>query len=384
MSAYSVKNKGWRYDFTLYGNRYTESWFPTKRTALLAEAKKREEVKTANEVVEGTMQSAKMPEPIVQLLQEPSIVQAIPEKEIQTGMDFLEMVNLRLDHVKAYNAHRHYTEYLYLAKRWVKEWGHLPADGVTRDMVERFVIKRRKVSAHVANKEIRYLRATFNFAIKREIVLKNPANGVDFFPVEKSLRYVPCPDDLDRVIEAADEKTRDYLWTLRDTMARVGEINALTWNDVDLENRYVVLYTRKKKGGHRTPRKVPMTNRLHEIFSRMYVNREKNLPWVFWHEYREKKAGKIVRGPYKDRKRLMDGLCSKAKVQYFRYHAFRHSGASVMERENVPIGSIQRLLGHENRLTTEIYLHSLGQAERDAISIFEAAGKKSHTKSHTE
>jgi hypothetical protein len=32
-----------------------------------------------------------------------------------------------------------------------------------------------------------------------------------------------------------------------------------------------------------------------------------------------------------------------------------------MDSENVPIGSIQRILGHENRTTTEIYLHSISE-----------------------
>ncbi len=33
MSAYFKKGKGWRYDFTLAGNRHTEAWFTTKRNA---------------------------------------------------------------------------------------------------------------------------------------------------------------------------------------------------------------------------------------------------------------------------------------------------------------------------------------------------------------
>ena len=45
MSVYSVKDKGWRYGFTLKGQRYTEAWFPTKREAKEAEADKRKEVK---------------------------------------------------------------------------------------------------------------------------------------------------------------------------------------------------------------------------------------------------------------------------------------------------------------------------------------------------
>jgi integrase len=80
----------------------------------------------------------------------------------------------------------------------------------------------------------------------------------------------------------------------------------------------------------------------------------------------------------------MKMLCKRAGVKYFRFHALRHSGASIMDGNNVPIGSIQRILGHENRSTTEIYLHSIGEAERSAIAVLEKVQQKSHTDSHTE
>ena len=79
----------------------------------------------------------------------------------------------------------------------------------------------------------------------------------------------------------------------------------------------------------------------------------------------------------------MKTLCKKADVKYFRYHPLRHLGASTLDNANVSIGSIQRLLGHENRKTTEIYLHSIGEAEREAMKIFEAVNQNSHTDSHT-
>jgi hypothetical protein len=40
-------------------------------------------------------------------------------------------------------------------------------------------------------------------------------------------------------------------------------------------------------------------------------------------------------------------------------------------------------LGHENRTTTEIYLHSVGNSEIKAIQEYESAREKSHTDSHT-
>jgi len=355
MSVYSVKGKGWRYDFTHRGIRYTEAWFKTKTAAKEAEAEKRKELKNPT-----------------------------PVAEMPTDMAFLELVNLRLDHVKDYNSEIYYSEYTYKAKQWIKTWGDLLCSQITQKMVELFLRNRRKVSPQTANKEIRYLKATFNYGIKKGLISDNPVDGIEFFPVEKTIKYIPSSEDIDKVIKKADPDTQDYLWTIRETMARVNEINRLKWSDVNFEKRYVVLYTRKKKGGNLTPRKVPMTKHLYQILIRRHEKRDTSLPWVFWHTYWSSKTGEKKRGPFKDRKRIMKSLCEKAGVRYFRYHALRHSGASFLDSNNVPIGSIQRILGHENRTTTEIYIHSISESERDAMALFDRANKKSHTESHTE
>ena len=46
-----------------------------------------------------------------------------------------------------------------------------------------------------------------------------------------------------------------------------------------------------------------------------------------------------------------------------------------MDLNHVPIGSIQRILGHENRTTTEIYLHRIGDPERKAMEVFERVNR---------
>jgi integrase len=127
-----------------------------------------------------------------------------------------------------------------------------------------------------------------------------------------------------------------------------------------------------------------MSDKLYRILSRRFDNRDKTKAWVFWHHYWNKQTGAWVEKPYKDRSQIMKYLCNKAKVKYFRFHALRHFGASMLDSANVPIGSIQRILGHESRSTTEIYLHSIGDSERQAMDILNAQFENfSHTNSHT-
>ena len=76
MSVYLVEKKGWRYDFMMKGERYTQAWFKTKREAKEAEQRKRQEL----------------------------------SKPISTDMDFLTLVNKRLDEVKLRLSHEHYMD----------------------------------------------------------------------------------------------------------------------------------------------------------------------------------------------------------------------------------------------------------------------------------
>ena len=219
MSVYSVKGKGYRYDFKLQGTRYTKTGFKTKRQAKEAEARKREELKN-------------------------------PPVEIQTPTDitFLELVNLRLDYVKSYKSEKYFADYIGLGRRVVKHWQKLRAREITRAMIQAYLIKRSKVSAFSANKDLRYIRALFNFGIKQELIDADPTKGLEFMPVEKRVKYIPSKEDVAKVLLAADPDTQDYLFAIKETMARVGEINRLTWQDVNFEGRFIFLYTRKKEG----------------------------------------------------------------------------------------------------------------------------------------
>ena len=126
MSQYFKKGKGWRYDFILKGMRHTDTWFKTKREAKKAEAEKRKEVLN------------------------PPVVVKTP-----TDMEFLELVNRRLDYVQEYNSVRYYTNHIYAAKRWCKLWSKMLCSEITADMIQNFIYRQKKsVSAISANMQL--------------------------------------------------------------------------------------------------------------------------------------------------------------------------------------------------------------------------------------
>lgn len=331
------KVKVWRYDFELKKIRYQSQDFQTKAEAEAAKAEKKESL-----------------------------------SKKQTDITFLELVEKWLDREKAYSVRKHYMNCVYLSAKWVQKWGYMNCEQITQTMIQEWVLERAQPSSKTGNKELKSLKACFNFGFKHRLIsCDNPTADLDYLPTEKFIKYVPPIDDVIKVIWCATQEQRDYLFSIWDLKARMSEVNQLTWENVRLEDKTIILYTRKKKGGHLTPRKVAMTNRLYEIMLRRHKERDRHKPWVFVHTWYDME-GNLQEGPYKDRSKFMRTLCRKAGVKYFKFHALRHSGASVMASDpTVDIGSIQRILGHESHKTTQIYLHSIGESERRAMDRFE-------------
>lgn len=273
-----------------------------------------------------------------------------PAVKEKIAITFGDLVDKRLDYVKAHHTKIYYDAYIYMARRWIDKWDHIPCDAIARNMVEEFILDRSLISSHAANKDLRYLKAVFGWGIEQELISENPAAKIKKLPIEKRRKYIPSKEDVLKVVMAADSDTRDYLYMILDTVARVGEINKLTWDDVHFEEKAITLYTRKKKGGHLTGRKVVMTKRVYDILSQRYKARDKTKSWVFWQRCRSSKTGAMIEGPYIDRKRILRTLCRKAGVTYFRFHALRHFGASIMKHKGVPTGAIQKILSHEKMI----------------------------------
>jgi integrase len=282
--------------------------------------------------------------------------------KLTTHMAFLTAVNNRLNVLQGYATPGHYRDNRSMLARF-PEWDHLTLPELTPQIVrDKILIMAKSLGNANANRHLRALRAVFELAVNDGHLLRNPCRGLKEFPVDKPVKFVPSKEQIALVLLRATPLDQAYLTLIYDTAARVREINYLPWaDDVDLQmtpqapHGRVRLWTRKKKGGNRTPRWVPLSAKGRTALEYAWRHRDKTSSYVFTNP----KTGK----PYNYRDKFFDRLCRLAGIPEMGFHALRHARASDMADARLPLHYIRDFLGHADIATTSKYLKSLGRGE---------------------
>jgi integrase len=287
-----------------------------------------------------------------------------------TRTTFSQVVNARMDHLQAYTVREEHEK---VSKTYANnrarlrrfaEWWDIPIEEITRDMIQAKMLALLETFTPAnVNKHLVCLRAVFNHAINNELgtLTRNPAARVPFFAESEKSKMIPERDQVAQVKLLAQPLDRAYLVCIQYSAARVGEINKLTWEDVNFETGMIRLYTSKKAGGNRKGRWIPVIDKVVDALRYAHQHRTKNSPWVFTNP---KMVGIYANEPgrwrwiYRDK--FLKTLCREAGVPEMGYHCLRHAAASEMAAKGIPLTDIQKYLGHERATTTDLYLQSLG------------------------
>lgn len=238
---------------------------------------------------------------------------------------------------------------------------HRPVTKLTvADCLTMLKKQSRERSGHAANKVRKNLAAAWAWGTKYLGMPKeNPFAAVDRFPSQQKARYVPPERDFWKVYDVACEDDKVLLLAFLHTGARRNELLTLKWEDVDLDNGKVRLWTRKRKGGSLEYDCIPLTRRLSAALADL--GKRRGGEYVF---------GREDGAPWIARQRLVPRLCVKAGVPRFTYHSIRHLTASMLAQEGVDIPTIQAILRHKNSMTTTIYIRRLGITENALEQVF--------------
>jgi integrase len=216
------------------------------------------------------------------------------------------------------------------------------------------------------NIEFRTLRAAFNLAIKWQFLKENPFSRSSKIRVPEKLPvYFSKEDFRDFFAQVKEPVLKDVYIFAALTGLRLGEILSLDWQRVNLERRMIVV---ANSAGFSTKtgksRVVPMNNAVLEILVRREATKG-TCDAVFHlggtrlkHSYVQHNFKRYVR-----RAKLNDDL---------RFHSLRHTFATWLVQGGVNIYEVQKLLGHSDVRTTEIYSHLTASELQGAVDKISA------------
>ena len=238
-------------------------------------------------------------------------------------------------------------------------------------------------------------RRVLQYGVSLQLLPFNPARDVILPKVpkreNKAIKFI-APEHLKALMTHMEKlANRKYSYffeyvlysLLLATGCRFGEVAALEWSDIDLEERTIsitknysrllkLIGTPKSRAGIRVISIDPRTCNM----LRLYKNRQRQLftdisseaPEVVFATPTRKYQNTAIRQESLDR-RLKEIDCPR-----FTFHAFRHTHASLLLNAGISYKELQYRLGHATlAMTMDIYSHLSKDKEKEAVSYYEKA-----------
>ncbi|MGB9791892.1 MAG: tyrosine-type recombinase/integrase [Thermacetogeniaceae bacterium] len=228
------------------------------------------------------------------------------------------------------------------------------------------------------------LKVALNQAVAWGLIPKSPASGVKLPKGEEREMRVWNEEEARQFLAYAKEKCRYYpLFALAlATGARLGELLALRWEDVDLEEGVIYIKrTVSGRKGYASPktaagrRKVPIDGDTVKILKehRIAQLKEKLMKGAGYNpEDLVFTTANGKRVAYSTVEASLASAAEKVGVPRIRFHDLRHTHATILLRQGVHPKVVQERLGHKSIKTTlDIYSHVLPDTQKEAVRVVE-------------
>ena len=220
-------------------------------------------------------------------------------------------------------------------------------------------LRSQKASPRTQSRHLSAIREFYRFAYSENWLKENPCDYVESPKMPKSLpKYLTEEEVLDLIRSARFENPR--LYTLLEVVyasgLRVSELVGLPLTAFNPQEKHLFVVGKGSK-----ERIVPLNEYATEALQNWIdIHREKTIvrpsKWLF--PSRLSKLGHLTRGAFfKELKKLALDIGLDPQTVF--PHVFRHSFASHLVAHEADLRSVQKMLGHSDIATTEIYTHIL-------------------------
>ncbi|MDR7076163.1 integrase [Neobacillus niacini] len=243
------------------------------------------------------------------------------------------------------------------------------------------------LSAQTVKHHYRLLSKALNDAVDWELN-KNVAQKAKPPKSKKFRATFYSREELDQLFEAAKSSTVYYpmIFTAGHTGARLGELRALKWTDIDFKNRRITI-TKSAYVDEEVKVKIRDLTKGGKDRTIVIGIKLLNLLKSHYDRYRELKCrlgdsfnpNDVVffntNGHYthpRELHRIYKNAVKRAGLKDSRFHDTRHSHASILLQKNVHPKIVSERLGHSNvGITLDLYSHAIPSLQEQAVEIFD-------------
>lgn len=229
---------------------------------------------------------------------------------------------------------------------------------------EALAVEKKPPSLQTIHDEVTIIRSFINFCLCRKLIIVDPLAGLvnhDPKPTEQ-----PCWtwDQVQTILHSCSDHIRPPLTILACSGMRVGEMQFLTWDDIDFQHK--VIHIRPKDDW--TPktkdqRAVPMSQELEGLFRTL----PKISRWVVTMPLTKQQH---VAGKQWTERRLLERLkiLLKKLGLHGHLHTFRHSFISYSISQGISEAQVRAWVGHVDAEILRHYTHIHSRESQEAMN----------------
>jgi len=219
------------------------------------------------------------------------------------------------------------------------------------------IFRGKPISDATIRRELSTLSAMINYSKKEwDWKLDNPVTGRKPPASKGVIRWISQTEARHLITTARLDNTysctTDFVELAFNTGLRKMELLGLELNRIDLDHSVIHLYPEHQKNAQYST--VPLNDDSIAVIKKRLEWLKDTFPdsrWLF-PSSRSKGENHIT-----DPRKGFNTICERANIENFRIHDLRHTFASWLVQEGVPIYEVKELLRHKSISTTEKYAH---------------------------
>ena len=245
---------------------------------------------------------------------------------------------------------------------------------LTEERIEKFIqnLQTQQYSPKSIARKLSAIKEFCKFLYSEKIITDNPSSNILTPKQQKPLPKFLSAEEILKIIQTAFSKKDYRYWRIGvmielmyATGLRVSELVGLPETSINYNKGLITILGKGSK-----ERVVPIAMRALSALQdygdlrKEFIKNKKTSPWLF--PSLISTSGHLTRDAfYKDLKKLaIDCGIYPSRVSP---HVLRHSFATHLLNNDADLRSVQKMLGHENITTTEIYTHITSQKLGDIV-----------------